>query len=84
MLVRRSFQGSSLLSVAATEGILKLGFFIAEHNVPVATADHLITLIRSIAPDSKIVQEITGARTKMTAAIHTVADASRAGIFDEE
>ena len=67
----------SSLSVAAADGILKLAFFLVEHNVPVATADHVIPFLRSIAPDSKILTEMKAARTKMTAAIDTVANTMR-------
>ena len=53
----------SSLSVAAADGILKLAFFLVEHNVPVATTDHIIPLLCSIAPDSKILTEMKAART---------------------
>ena len=70
----------SSLSVAAADGILKLAFFLVEHNVPVATADHIIPLLCSIAPDSKILTEMKAARTKMTAAIHTVANSMQSKV----
>ena len=71
----------SSLSVATADGILKLVFFLVEHNVPVATADHIIPLLRSIAPDSKILTEMKAASTKMTAAIDTVANTMRSKFF---
>lgn len=60
------------VSTAATNGILKLAFFFAEHQIPLACADHLVPLIGAVCPDSKIASELKGARTKMTAAVKTV------------
>lgn len=43
---------------------LKFTGFLAEHNLPLAAADHLGSLIRGCFPDSKIAQSYTCARTK--------------------
>ena len=71
----RSFQErqESSVSVAVMNGILKLAFFFAEHHLPLAVADHLVSLISAICPDSKIAADMKAALTKMTAAVHTVA-----------
>ena len=78
----RELQGSILqprtqntLAASAANGVLKAAFFLAEHHIPVSAADHLVDLIKAICPDSKIASEMVGARTKMTAAIMTVAEA---------
>ena len=56
---------------------LKLAFILVEHNVLVATANHIVPLLHSVAPDSKILSEMKAARAKMTAGINSVADAMR-------
>ena len=61
-------------SVAATNGVLKLAFFIAEHHIPLAVADHLVPLLSSICPDSKVASAMKAGRTKMSAAVHCVAE----------
>jgi hypothetical protein len=43
---------------------LKFTGFLAEHNLPLAAADHLGSLIRTCFPDSKIAQSYACARTK--------------------
>lgn len=71
----KAFQAkqSDSVSVAATNGVLRFGFFKAEHHIPLSTADHLVKVVAAVCPDSKIAAEMKGARTKMTAAIRTIA-----------
>ena len=54
--------GAEELSVRRAE--LKFTGFLAEHNLPIAAADHLGHLIRNCFPDSKIAQNYSCARTK--------------------
>ncbi len=53
-------------SSAVAAGELKMCAFIAEHNLPIATLDHLSGLIVNICPDSKIAKDLKCARTKGT------------------
>ena len=73
----KAFQAkqSDSVSVAATNGVLRLGFFMAEHHLPLSTTDHLVKVVAAVCPDSKIAAVMKGARnrTKMTAAVRTVA-----------
>ena len=41
--------------------------FIIEHNLPMAVADHLSTLVKVMFPDSKIAEKFACRRTKATA-----------------
>ena len=43
---------------------LKFTGFLAEHNLPLASADHLTSLVRECFPDSKIAQSYACSRTK--------------------
>ena len=46
---------------------------MAEHHIPLSTADHLVKVVAAVCPGSKIANKMKGARTKMTAAIRTIA-----------
>ena len=75
--IRKGFQPKvdDSLSTAASNGVLNLAFFVAEHHLAVSVADHLVPLFASICrPDSQIASDMKGARTKMTAAIKTIAE----------
>jgi len=50
----------------ARKAELRFTGFLAEHNLPLAAADHLGSLIRCSFPDSKIAQNYSCARTKST------------------
>ena len=43
---------------------IKLTGFLAEHNLPMALADHLTSLVRECFPDSKIAKSYTCSHTK--------------------
>jgi len=46
--------------------------FIIEHNIALQTSDHLISLFKSICPESDVVKNITCNRTKATAVVCNV------------
>ena len=71
------------VSVAATNAVLKLAFFFAEHDVALAVSDHLTPLLPILFPDSKIASAVSAGRTKMTAAVHTVADSMHAHLVSQ-
>lgn len=50
--------------ILARKAEVKFTGFLAEHNLPLAAADHLGSLIRNSFPDSKIAQAYSCARTK--------------------
>ena len=45
---------------------VKVSGFLAEHNLPLATADHLTHLFKDIFPDSKIAKSYSCGKTKAT------------------
>lgn len=59
-------QKDSEADVMARKAELRFTGFLAEHNLPLAAADHLGALIRCSFPDSKIAQSYACARTKAT------------------
>lgn len=46
--------------------------FIVEHNIALSTSDHLIQLVKSICPESEIVNKISCNRTKATSIVCNV------------
>jgi len=46
--------------------------FISEHNIPLRTSDHLVSLFKSICPESNVVKNLTFNRTKATAITNNV------------
>jgi hypothetical protein len=54
------------------EAEIKLSLFFAEHNVATHVVDHLIPLVKSAFPDSKISQSMQLGRTKCTEIIKNV------------
>lgn len=51
---------------------IKLSLFFAEHNVAIQIIDHLIPLLKDIAPDSSIIQNCQLGRTKCSQIINNV------------
>ncbi|XP_046805877.1 uncharacterized protein LOC124419648 [Lucilia cuprina] len=51
---------------------VKLSLFFAEHNVALQVIDHLVPLLKQIAPDSNIIQNFQLGRTKCTQIIRNV------------
>lgn len=56
--------------------------FLVEHNLPLAVADHFCPLLKSMCPDSKIAQNYACKRTKTTAVVQSLAEASQSEIVD--
>ncbi|XP_054628077.1 uncharacterized protein LOC129179195 isoform X2 [Dunckerocampus dactyliophorus] len=56
--------------------------FIAEHNLPVAVADHAGPLFKKMFPDSQIAQHYGCARTKTTAILNTISSNDEQVITD--
>jgi hypothetical protein len=54
------------------DGEIKLSLFLAEHNVGTHAVDHLIPLVKSAFPDSKISQSMQLGRTKCSEIIKNV------------
>lgn len=54
------------------EAEIRLAMFITEHNIPLRTSDHLIQVIKSICPESQVVQNLTCNRTKATDLVKNV------------
>lgn len=46
---------------------IRLAMFISEHNIALRTSDHLVSLFKSICPESNVVKSLTCNRTKATA-----------------
>ena len=44
--------------------------FLVQHNLPIATADHLVLLFKEVFPDSKIAASYASGRTKSSAIIN--------------
>jgi len=51
-------------SLQQKEKELKMIAFIVEHNLPISIIDHLPAFIKSICPESKLIQNIHCGRTK--------------------
>lgn len=51
--------------------------FIIEHNLPMAVADHLSSLMKKMFPDSKIAEKFACRRTKTTAIAQTLGQETR-------
>ena len=47
-----------------TKAEVKIVNFLVQHNLPLATADHLCPLFKDIFPDSKIISSYTCGRTE--------------------
>ena len=54
------------LDIAARKAEVKITGFLAEHNLPIAVADHIGPLLKDIFPDSKITSAYACGRTKST------------------
>ena len=61
---------SSGESQAAIKAEVRLTNFLVQHNLPIATADHLCPLFREIFPDSRIAKSYKCARTKAAAILN--------------
>ena len=62
-----SFKSSSSMNTHdknVTKAEVKIVNFLVQHNLPLATADHLCPLFKDIFPDSKIISSYTCGRTE--------------------
>ncbi|CAG9825786.1 unnamed protein product [Phaedon cochleariae] len=57
-------------NVAVAE--IKIAGFFAEHNLSFSVVDHLIPLLKEIAPDSAVINDMQIGRTKLTALVKNV------------
>ena len=62
-------QGSNIEKQASIAEV-KVAGFLAEHNLPFATADHLDPLSKSIFPDSKIAKAYSCSKTKASCTLN--------------
>lgn len=51
---------------------IKLAMFIAEHNIAFQTSNHVVSLFKSMCPDSSVLQGISCNRTKNTSIVNNV------------
>lgn len=56
----------------AKEGEVRMAIFIAEHNLPIAVADHLLKFIRQVCEDFEIAKKVACARMKTIGMIKNV------------
>lgn len=63
--VQQHVQGAYVSSGVALATIL-FTCFIAEHNLPFTIADHLVSLMKVMFPDTSIAKQMTMGRTKCT------------------
>lgn len=59
-------------STQIKSGEIKIAMFLAEHNLALSLSDHLIPLIKSLDPESKILQGLQTSRTKATQLVKNV------------
>ena len=59
-----TYRKNSSMDIITRKAEIKLTGFLAEHNLPIAAADHLSSLIKECFPDSKIARSYSCARTK--------------------
>ena len=66
------------------EGEVKVVRFLAEHNLPFATADHLGPLFKAIFPDSKIAKAYSCSKTKASCILnHAIVPDLRSILIDQ-
>ncbi|XP_039278769.1 uncharacterized protein LOC120350252 [Nilaparvata lugens] len=68
----QSFSQATTSKNKVKKGEIRLASFIAEHNISIETSDHLVELIKSVCPDSKIAKNMSCNRSKCTALINNV------------
>ena len=54
------------------EAEIKVAMFITEHNIAFRTSDHLVSLIKSLSPESNVINKMSCNRTKATAIVTNV------------
>lgn len=56
----------------AKENEIRIGMFLLEYNIALSTADHLVDLIKTMDPASKVLPKMKCGRTKATAIVQNV------------
>jgi len=54
------------------ESEIRISMYIAEHNVALKSLDHLISLFKSICPESDVIKQFSCNRTKATSIVSNV------------
>ena len=62
--------GNSSLEKKTLKAEVMVTNFLVQHNLPIATADHLGPLFKAIFPDSQIASKYAAARTKTSAILN--------------
>ena len=68
--ISRFFTNSNETSKAVTKAEVMVTNFLVQHNLPLATADHMGPLFKAIFPDSKIASSYAPGQTKTPAMIN--------------
>jgi len=72
----RTVQSASEIAVKRKEAEIRLAMFIVEHNIALRTSDHLVyfvvSLLKTICPESDVIRNISCNRTKATAIVCNV------------
>ena len=63
-------QGESSTESKATKAEVMVTNFVVQHNLPIATANHLGPLFKAIFPDSKIASQYASTQTKTSAILN--------------
>lgn len=54
------------------EAEIRLALFITEHNISLRTSDHLVQLVKTLAPESEVLKNVSCNRTKATSIVKNV------------
>lgn len=54
------------------EAEIRLAIFITEHNISLRTSDHLVQLVKTLAPESEVLKNVSCNRTKATSIVKNV------------
>lgn len=54
------------------EAEIRLAMFITEHNISLRTSDHLVKLVKTLAPESEVLKNVSCNRTKATSIVKNV------------
>lgn len=70
--IAKSFKKEDSLDNKIRAAEIRIAAFITEHNLPVATVDHLVKLIKEIGKYPEVIKGLTCGRTKCTSIIKNV------------
>lgn len=68
----RTVQSASEIAVKKKEAEIRVAMFIVEHNIALRISDHLVSLLKTICPESDVIRNIACNRTKATAIVCNV------------